>query len=158
MLTVASESFSCVAGPIQYAAITAYNGGVEIDSYVSGCIRASQYVTNQCHKRFVDAGIACATPKGGFYLFPDFGAYRANLEKRGVVDSKTFCQALLQETGVAILPGVAFGRPAAELTTRIALVDFDGTKALDASSEAELHAATQRTITAIEAVIAWVKK
>jgi aspartate aminotransferase len=40
------------------------------------------------------------------------------------------CEELLQATGVAILPGSAFNRPAFELTARIATVNFDGAKAL----------------------------
>ena len=39
----------------------------------------------------------------------------------------------LEEAGVAILPGAAFGRPREELTARIAYVDFDGAAALSAS-------------------------
>ena len=36
-------------------------------------------------------------------------------------------------SGVAVLPGTSFGRPDHELTTRLALVDFDGAKALSTS-------------------------
>ena len=43
------------------------------------------------------------------------------------------CEQLLTDTGVAILPGSAFQRPAEELTARIAYVGFDGAKALAAS-------------------------
>ena len=40
------------------------------------------------------------------------------------------CHRLLEDTGVAMLPGRVFGRPADELTARIAYVDFDGAGAL----------------------------
>jgi aspartate aminotransferase len=43
------------------------------------------------------------------------------------------CNTLLEETGVAILPGIAFNRPPWELSARLAYVDFDGRKALAAS-------------------------
>lgn len=39
---------------------------------------------------------------------------------------------LVGDTGVAVLPGEAFGRPAEELSVRIAYVDFNGLKALTA--------------------------
>jgi aspartate aminotransferase len=39
----------------------------------------------------------------------------------------------LEDTGVAMLPGVDFGRPPEELSARIAYVDFDGSKAMEAS-------------------------
>jgi len=42
---------------------------------------------------------------------------------------------LLTDTGVAILPGSSFGRPANELTARIACVDFDGAKALTGAEQ-----------------------
>ena len=39
-----------------------------------------------------------------------------------------------RETRVALVPGVAFGRPREELTARLAYVDFDGPRALAAVS------------------------
>jgi aspartate/methionine/tyrosine aminotransferase len=74
-------------------------------------------------------------PHGGFYLFPDFGLYRAKLAARGILTSVEMCSALLEETGVAILPGHDFGRDPAELTARVAFVDFDGEQALEAASK-----------------------
>ncbi|MEZ5070774.1 MAG: hypothetical protein R2751_07355 [Bacteroidales bacterium] len=44
------------------------------------------------------------------------------------------CHALLRDTGIAMLPGYEFGRQPDELTARIALVDFDGARALQAAS------------------------
>jgi aspartate aminotransferase len=40
---------------------------------------------------------------------------------------------LLEETGVALLPGNVFGRPSDEYTARLAYVDFDGARALAAA-------------------------
>jgi aspartate aminotransferase len=55
------------------------------------------------------------------------------LFKKGILNSKTLCEKLLQETGIAILPGSAFQRPGNELTARLAYVNFDGSKALAVS-------------------------
>ena len=52
------------------------------------------------------------------------------LARHGIRDSATFCEQLLEKTGVAILPGVSFERTAEELTARLAYVDFDGDVAL----------------------------
>ncbi|HOT95883.1 MAG TPA: pyridoxal phosphate-dependent aminotransferase [bacterium] len=54
--------------------------------------------------------VRCLLPQGAFYLFPDVSAYYGH-EKKGytVDDSVSLCQYLLQEFGVAIVPGVAFG-------------------------------------------------
>jgi aspartate aminotransferase len=46
-------------------------------------------------------GIRCSVPQGAFYLFP-------NISATGL-DSLTFCERLLEEEHVAIVPGIAFG-------------------------------------------------
>ena len=46
-------------------------------------------------------GMKCVEPKGAFYLFPDIRAFG--------LDSKTFCDRLLDEAGVVCVPGSAFG-------------------------------------------------
>lgn len=46
-------------------------------------------------------GLRCAMPMGAFYVFP-------SIAETGL-DSMTFCQRLLEEELVAIVPGVAFG-------------------------------------------------
>jgi aspartate aminotransferase len=79
------------------------------------------------------AGILVHPVQGGFYLFPSFAPLAERLARRGITSSKLLCEKLLAETGVAMLPGEVFGRPAEELTARIAYVDFDGAKALSAS-------------------------
>ena len=72
-------------------------------------------------------------PVGAFYIFPDLTPFMAQLAHRGITNSVAFCETLLRDTGVAVLPGAAFQRPAEELTARLAYVDFDGAKALAAS-------------------------
>ena len=87
-------------------------------------------------ERLKNTGADVIQPMGGFYLFPNFEPLREQLAIKGIVDSKQFCERLLEETGVACLPGYEFGRPEAELSMRIACVDFNGTKALAAASDA----------------------
>ena len=77
-----------------------------------------------------DAGVNTATPQGAFYIFPDFSAFRDKLAQRDIHTASDMCERILAETGVAFLPGSEFGRPDSELTARLALVDFDGTKTL----------------------------
>jgi aspartate aminotransferase len=72
-------------------------------------------------------------PAGAFYLFPDFSPRAAELRARGIATSPELCTRLLAETGVAILPGSAFGRAPAELAARLAYVDFDGAQAMAAA-------------------------
>jgi len=54
------------------------------------------------------AGFSCVPASGTFYLFPDVTG--AMLAKNIATDIE-FCERLLDETGVALVPGTAFGAP-----------------------------------------------
>ena len=127
---VASETYTSTSAPIQHAAIRAYGGGLEIERYLCNSRRILRALGEYVTDTFRQAGIDVARPEGGFYVFPSFGAFRDRLGARGITDSIQLCTRLLDETGVAILPGSEFGRPEEELTARIAFVDFDGARAL----------------------------
>jgi aminotransferase len=51
--------------------------------------------------RLREIGIDCFMPEGAFYVFPDISHYG--------MTSEQFCERLLMEKGVAIVPGTAFG-------------------------------------------------
>ena len=55
------------------------------------------------------------------------------MNNRNIHDSETLCEKLLQDTGVALLPGSVFGRSKNELNARLAYVNFDGALALQNS-------------------------
>ena len=127
MAAVASETHSSASAPIQYAAVTAFNGGGDIDRYIMQSRRILRAVGRLAAARLQVAGIDVHSPQGGFYLFPRFKS------RRDVSTSAELCERLLNDTGVAMLPGSDFGRPETELTCRIAYVDFDGGRSLDAA-------------------------
>ena len=52
------------------------------------------------------------------------------LRKKGIRTSVELCARLLEETGIALLPGVDFGQPEEDLVARLSYVDFDGKNAL----------------------------
>jgi aspartate aminotransferase len=83
--------------------------------------------------RLREAAVFVPMPEGAFYVFPDFGSHSHTLAARGITTSGALCERILEETGVAFLPGEVFGRDPRELTARIAFVDFDGARALVAS-------------------------
>jgi aspartate aminotransferase len=139
MAAVASETYTSVSAPIQYAAVRAFKGGVDIERYLWHARRILKLVGNKCATRFNENNIRVHHPVGAFYLFLDFTPLSEKLRARGLVDSASVCAKLLEDTGVAILPGVAFERPEAELTARFAYVDFDGSKALTASETIPLE-------------------
>ncbi len=132
MATVASETFTATSAPIQYAAIRAFEGGEEMERYLASARRVLAALGRWCARKLRGAGIDCAQPTGAFYLFPDFSAMREALHARDIHTSRQLCARLLDEAGVAILPGSDFGRDDEELTARMAYVDFDGARALEA--------------------------
>ena len=159
MCAVASESFTSVSAPIQHAAITAYRCGEEIEDYLARSRRVLSLLGGWCQKRLVLAGIDCVEPDGGFYLFPDFSPLSERLRMRGIETSDDLARSLLEETGVALLPGTAFGRPADELTVRIAYVDFDGSAAISAISSSEdgwLRRYCPRVVDGFDRIARWV--
>lgn len=56
-------------------------------------------------------GVACPTPEGAFYVFPQIGAYLGKTAPSGrrVETSEDLCFYLLEEHDVALVPGSAFG-------------------------------------------------
>ena len=104
-------------------------------------------------------------PVGAFYLFPDFSPLASGLASRGIASSAQLCECLLDETGVALLPGCAFGRDDHELTARLAYVDFDGAQALAAAEGLGAQQAIDpefleryctRTLTAVDRLCKWI--
>lgn len=138
MAAVASETYTSVSAPIQFAAVRAFRGGVEIERYLWHARRILAALAARCTATLQRAGLRAHQPDGAFYLFLDFANHADRLRARGITNSPELCQTVLQETGVAILPGAAFGRPAQELTARLAFVDFDGARALAASEKVPL--------------------
>jgi aspartate aminotransferase len=135
MTAIASETYTSVSAPIQYAAVTAFQSGPDIADYLFHSRRILKTLGAKVYATLTQAGVKVVPPVGAFYLFPDFSPFRAALARKGIHDSDTLCERLLEETRVAILPGSAFGRPPEELTARLAYVNFDGAEALAVSRQ-----------------------
>ena len=164
MAAVASETFTSTCAPIQFAAVRAFEEGPEIERYLRGSRRVLRALGHSLTRTLRDAGGQVVSPAGGFYLFPDFGAHAEALHRRGITTSAALCERLLEDTGVAILPGEDFGRPAEEFTTRLAYVNFDGARALEAVAaqpadadldESFLQTYCGETLEAVERLCAW---
>ena len=52
-------------------------------------------------------GLTCSSPGGAFYAFPNVTRF---LKGSGVADSLEFSRVLLRQSGVAVVPGSAFGQ------------------------------------------------
>jgi aspartate aminotransferase len=165
MAAAASETYTSTAAPIQYAAVRAFQGGEDIEQYLASCRRVLKGLGGLLAGMLRAAEVEVVEPEGGFYLFPDFTPVAEALARRGITSSLELCERLLQDSGVAVLPGLAFGRAPDELMARLAYVDFDGAAALEAVAklpddeaidETFLRSFCARTVEAVERLCEWV--
>ena len=166
IINVSSETFSCVSSPIQYASVAAYQDEKYINDYLFHSRRILKVIGDYCYQKLKNAEIKLHKQDGGFYLFPDFSNHSSNLHSKGIRTSSQLCDQLLIDTGVALLPGSAFGRPENEFTARLAYVNFDGAKALNLSkksksidfSASELVEVLNPVKTGLKSLIDWLTK
>jgi aspartate aminotransferase len=138
LAVTASETFTSTSAPIQFAAVTAFDPHPELEDYLARARKILSALGKQCNKILNTAGINNPDPHGGFYLFPDFSNYRDKLIAREIYDSETMCKRLLDEKGIACLPGSEFGCSAFEYIFRLSYVNFDGRKAINAATNEEV--------------------
>ena len=106
---VQSQSTSNPCSVSQYAAVEALNGPQD---YI-----AQSRVAFERRRNLVVAalnacpGITCPTPEGAFYVYPSIAALIGKTTQGGakITDDEAFATALLEETGVAVVFGAAFG-------------------------------------------------
>ncbi len=139
MSDAASQTYTSVSSPIQWAGVTAFKGSVEIERYLWHARRIFSELSNRCAGMLRDAGARVHDPEGAFYLFPDFTPVAEDLEKRGIKGSVELSDGILCDKHVATIPGAAFQRPEDEFTIRMSYCNFDGNKALAASETIPLH-------------------
>ncbi|MDP7591771.1 MAG: pyridoxal phosphate-dependent aminotransferase [Litorilituus sp.] len=130
VIGVASETYSCAPSPVQIAATKAYSSPEQSNDFINKQINVLTTISKYCCEKLNSIDIKVHAAEGGFYLFPDFSSFRKQLENRNIHTSEQLTKVLMDETGVALLPGSAFGMPSSSLTTRLAFVDFDGKTAL----------------------------
>ncbi|MBQ0125331.1 MAG: aminotransferase class I/II-fold pyridoxal phosphate-dependent enzyme, partial [Clostridiales bacterium] len=88
----------CAPTASQFAAIEAMrNGDGEIERMRDEYDRRRKFIVDGLKK----IGIDCFEPRGAFYIFPNISGYG--------MTSEEFCERLLREANVAIVPGTAFG-------------------------------------------------
>jgi aspartate aminotransferase len=165
MAAAASETFTSTAAPIQYAAVRAFEGGDDIEDYLVRCRRVLAGLGSFLARTVRAAGVEVLEPEGAFYIFPDFTPIAEPLARRGIRSSPELCDKLLDDTGVAVLPGTDFGRSPVELVARLAFVDFDGQAAIEAVAELPADRPVEEgflrtycapTVEAVERMCEWV--
>jgi len=114
---LASETFSAVSAPIQYAAIKAYEN--DHSNFINKSRNILSAVGNYVYENLRSNKVLINKPQGGFYLMPEFLNKKFNT-------SSDMCDSILKDTGVALLPGSDFGFDQDQMLARLSFTDFDG--------------------------------
>jgi len=114
---LASETFSAVSAPIQYAAIKAYEH--DHSNYIKKSKNILSAIGNYVYENLRSNKVLINKPQGGFYLMPEFLNKKFN-------SSSEMCDSILNDTGVALLPGSDFGFEQTKMLARLSFTDFDG--------------------------------
>ena len=98
MLKIHQYAIMCAPTASQFAAVEAmHNGDADVEMMRSEYNRRRRYIVGGLKS----IGLDCFDPEGAFYVFPNISGFG--------MDSEKFCERLLYENGVAIVPGTAFG-------------------------------------------------
>ena len=114
---LASETFSAVSAPIQYASIKAYEH--DHIEYIKHSREILKIVGSYVYENLKSNKILINKPQGGFYLMPEFLNNKFK-------NSSEMCDDILNKTGVALLPGSDFGFKNDKMLARLSFTDFDG--------------------------------
>ena len=121
--TLASESYSTVNSPAQFAATKAYSEN--FNEYKNKTINILKSVGNYVYKNLKSNKVLINPPQGAFYLMPEF-------PNKKYKTSTELCETILDETGVAMLPASDFGFSPKKMLTRLCYIDFNGVEFLNA--------------------------
>ena len=124
---VASETYTSVSAPIQYAAIKAFTE--DHSNYLNNSRMILRLISEYIYKELYYVGVKCISSQGGFYMICDFS--KVVKKTNEISDGASLSNKILKDIGFAMLPGSDFGLDKEKLLTRIAFVDFDGKKALE---------------------------
>jgi len=121
--TLASESYSTVNSPAQFAAVEAYEG--DFSEYKTKTLNILRSVGNYVYNHLKSNKVLINPPQGAFYLMPEF-------PNKKYKTSTKLCETILDEIGVAMLPASDFGFGPKKMLTRLCYIDFDGSEFLKA--------------------------
>jgi len=100
-----TSNAASISQAASYAALTQKTD--EIDKMVETFKKRRDFIVAELNKI---KGIKCPLPKGAFYVFYDVSSYYGNqVNGFEIKDSTSFCNYLLNEQNVGLVPGIAFG-------------------------------------------------
>ena len=123
--SIAGSVWSCVPAPIQATAELAYSGDRDIDAYIQTCTEIHRIRTNHIYQGLNKMGLKSPTPKGGFYLYPSFSKWTDKLNEMGILTCNDLSNHLMNQLGIAALPGSAFGDDPENLCLRFSTSYLD---------------------------------
>ncbi|KQC39421.1 pyridoxal phosphate-dependent aminotransferase [Frankia sp. ACN1ag] len=105
-----SHATSNVANVSQAAALAAVAGPLDAVATMRTAFDRRRLTM---HRMLTETpGVSCPLPEGAFYCYPSLqGVLGRSLRGRTPTTSAELCQLILEEAGVAIVPGEAFGTP-----------------------------------------------
>ena len=127
-----SETFSCVSSPVQFAAVKAYEYSDKLKEYVSISSAILHEISSYVFSELLKNNIDCTNPEGAFYMMIGFDQFKTQIQSLGINTSKELAHFLLEKYQVALLPGSDFGFETTEFFFRLAFVDFNGEKVMNA--------------------------
>ena len=136
---VASEVWSGLAAPQQEAAGFVLSDAPEVLAHIEQSTRLHATVAAAVSEEFAQVGAVARPPAAGFYLYPDFEPQRERLAARGITTGTELARVLLDDHGVGVLAGAAFGDDDRRVRARVA------TSLLYGSTEEERWAALGST-------------
>ncbi|MER5720047.1 aminotransferase class I/II-fold pyridoxal phosphate-dependent enzyme [Streptomyces sp. NPDC002132] len=152
VVSVASEVWSTLAGPMQAVAAYAFAEPEDVRRRLAASARLHGTVAREVHRIMVNAGATCRPPTGGFYVYPDFEPLRPHLSSLGVTDSPSLQRHLLDNYGVLVLGGHHLGDDEGALRFKAATSMLYGDTAEE--QEQSLAAADARSLPHVAAVLA----
>jgi len=168
LVGASSQTYTTASAPVQYASIKLLKFEENGQSYARHCSRILEAVCNYSCNKLKEVGVNVHNAGSGYYIFPDFEVIRPALNKLGLNTGAEMCDKILKETSVALMPGGPHYLHSIEaLTVRLCYVNFNGSKALQASEAIGLAEKLpddfidiycKPTIEAIDKLSEWVNK
>ena len=100
-----TSNASSISQAAAQAALSSHS--IEIDKMVGEFKKRRDFIVSELNKI---PGVKCPLPKGAFYVFYDVSSYYGkSVSGIEIKDSTSFCNYVLTEQNVGLVPGVAFG-------------------------------------------------
>jgi aspartate aminotransferase len=129
---ILATEYTAVSTPIQHAAVAGFEISKEMDIYFDTTRKIHQIMGEYTYNALSTIkGIKLTKPDATFYLLANFNAFSAELRKAKITTSQKLSESLIVHPyHTAILGGDSLVLERTDFSTRIAYVDYNGTKVL----------------------------